>query len=47
MTEEQVQALTADMTIDSWALAHPQRTNYIFQMEKGKGGGVSILFGFR
>lgn len=35
MSEEEITALTADMSSASWALAHPQRQNYIFQMSKG------------
>jgi hypothetical protein len=35
MSAAQAESLTADMSNICWALAHPYRTNYIFQMKKG------------
>jgi len=48
LTEQEVTAMTT-FSRYSWALAHPQRTNYVFQLHKGKnppcpcfGGGAAV-----
>lgn len=45
MPDDEAHAFTASISRSSWALAHPQRLNYIFNMEKGSGGGCMCFGG--
>jgi hypothetical protein len=40
LSDEEADAFTADMSSCSWALTHPQRINYIFQMKAGSSSGM-------
>jgi len=44
MPEEEAQAFTNGISRSSWALAHPHRINYIFNLQKGSSGGC-LCFG--